>query len=131
MTNQWPANAPQSVEAPKKSKKPWYKKWWVWLIVAIVIIGIAGSRGNEDGSSPGTSTVTSTAAQGASEASQASAPPSKEKEADVPKEYKNALRSAKRYPDTVHMSKQGIYDQLTSQFEQFTSEEAQYAVDNL
>ena len=75
--------------------------------------------------------MTSTAAQGASEASQASAPPSKEKEADVPKECKNALRSAKRYSDTVHMSKRGIYDQLTSQFEQFEPEEAQYAVDNL
>ena len=30
----------------------------------------------------------------------------------------------------MHMSKQGIYDQLTSEYgEQFTSEEAQYAVD--
>ena len=32
----------------------------------------------------------------------------------------------------MHMSKQGIYDQLTSEHgEQFTSEEAQYAVDNI
>lgn len=83
MTNQWPANAPQSVEAPKKSKMPWYKKWWVWLIVAIVIIGIAGSGGNEDSSLPGTSTVTSTAAEGAPEASQASAPLSKEYKKEV------------------------------------------------
>lgn len=49
----------------------------------------------------------------------------------MPKEYKNALRSAKRYSDTVHMSKQGIYDQLTSEFEQFSPEAAQYAVDHL
>ena len=32
----------------------------------------------------------------------------------------------------MHMSKQGIYDQLTSQNgEKFTADEAQYAVDNL
>lgn len=31
----------------------------------------------------------------------------------------------------MHMSKQGIYNQLTSSFEGFTAEDAQYAVDNL
>ena len=29
------------------------------------------------------------------------------------------------------MSKQGLYDQLTSEFEQFTPEAAQYAIDNV
>lgn len=50
----------------------------------------------------------------------------------VPKEYRNALRSAKTYSDMMHMSKQGIYDQLTSEYgEKFTPEEAQYAIDNI
>ena len=50
----------------------------------------------------------------------------------IPKEYRNALRSAKTYSDMMHMSKQGIYDQLTSEYgEKFTPEEAQYAIDNL
>ena len=31
----------------------------------------------------------------------------------------------------MHMSKQGIYNQLTSSAEQFSSEAAQYAIDNL
>ena len=32
----------------------------------------------------------------------------------------------------MHMSKQGIYDQLTSEYgEEFTPEEAQYAIDNI
>ena len=44
----------------------------------------------------------------------------------------NALEKAEEYSDSMHMSKQGIYDQLTSEYgEQFTAEEAQYAVDNL
>ena len=32
----------------------------------------------------------------------------------------------------MHMSKQGVYDQLTSEYgEQFTAEEAQYAIDHV
>ena len=52
-------------------------------------------------------------------------------EDNVPTEYKNALKTAKSYDKTSHMSKQGLYDQLTSEFEQFTPEAAQYAVDNV
>lgn len=55
-----------------------------------------------------------------------------ETEKDVPTEYKSALKSAKTYSDMMHMSKQGIYDQLTSEYgDKFTAEAAQYAVDNL
>lgn len=53
------------------------------------------------------------------------------KEDNVPKEYKKALNKAASYSKTTHMSKQGIYDQLTSDFEEFTPEAAQYAIDNL
>ena len=57
----------------------------------------------------------------------------KEKEdTSVPKEYRNALEKAKSYSDMMHMSKQGIYDQLTSEYgEQFPADAAQYAIDNL
>lgn len=44
----------------------------------------------------------------------------------------NALEKAKSYSDTMHMSKQAIYDQLTAEAgEKFTADEAQYAIDNL
>ncbi|MFS0853159.1 Ltp family lipoprotein [Microbacterium sp. 179-I 3D4 NHS] len=50
----------------------------------------------------------------------------------VPAEYTSALTKAKTYSDFMHMSKAGIYDQLTSQYgEQFSAEAAQYAVDNV
>lgn len=49
----------------------------------------------------------------------------------VPAEYSSALKKAESYSETMHMSKQGIYDQLTSEFEKFSPEAAQYAVDNL
>lgn len=51
---------------------------------------------------------------------------------DVPTEYKSALRSAEAYSETMHMSKAAIYDQLTSEYgDKFTSEAAQYAIDNI
>ena len=54
------------------------------------------------------------------------------KDADVPTEYKNALKKAETYSKTMHMSKQGIYDQLVSEYgENFPPEAAQYAIDNL
>lgn len=53
------------------------------------------------------------------------------KKDDVPRDYRKALKSAENYSKTLHMSKQGIYDQLTSEFEGFSPEAAQYAIDNI
>lgn len=51
---------------------------------------------------------------------------------EAPAEYRSALNQADTYANRMHMSKQGIYDQLTSEYgEQFTAEEADYAVSNL
>ena len=47
-------------------------------------------------------------------------------------EYTNALRKAEEYSKTMHMSKRGIYDQLTSEYgEKFPADAAQYAIDNM
>ena len=47
-------------------------------------------------------------------------------------EYRNALAKAQQYSDMMHMSKQGIYDQLTSEYgEKFPADAAQYAIDNV
>ncbi|WP_438351060.1 Ltp family lipoprotein [Paenibacillus sp. FA6] len=54
------------------------------------------------------------------------------KEESVPREHKSALKSAESYAETMHMSKAGIYDQLTSEYgEKFPPEAAQYAIDNI
>lgn len=53
-------------------------------------------------------------------------------EANVPTEYKSALKKAGTYVTTMHMSKARLYDQLTSEYgEKFSAEAAQYAVDNV
>lgn len=53
-------------------------------------------------------------------------------EDSVPTEYRSALNKAYSYSDMMHMSKAGIYDQLTSEYgEKFTKEAAQYAIDHV
>ena len=45
---------------------------------------------------------------------------------------KNALMTARNYRDNLHMSSAAIENQLTSPYgEQFTQEEAQYAMEHL
>lgn len=47
-------------------------------------------------------------------------------------EEKNALKKAESYAKNMHMSKQGIYQQLTSEYgEKFPASAAQYAIDNI
>lgn len=47
-------------------------------------------------------------------------------------EYQNALKKAETYSKMMHMSKQAIYEQLTSEYgEKFPADAAQYAIDNL
>ncbi|WP_246553212.1 Ltp family lipoprotein [Paenibacillus tritici] len=54
------------------------------------------------------------------------------KEASIPREYKAALGSAQSYAESMHMSKAGIYEQLTSEYgENFPKEAAKYAIDNI
>lgn len=49
----------------------------------------------------------------------------------LPTEYLNALAKAEVYSTDFNMSKRAIFKQLTSSFEGFTQDAAQYAIDNL
>jgi hypothetical protein len=90
----------------------------------IIIVSTASGGSKTNNSQPKNSTSSNTAN---TQPAQTKAP-----ELSVPAEYKSALVKAKQYSDTAHMSKQGIYDQLTSDYgEKFKPEAAQYAVDNL
>jgi len=51
------------------------------------------------------------------------------KDSDLPEEYTSALDTAQQYVDTVHMSKKGLYDQLTSDSgDKFSTKAATYAL---
>lgn len=54
-----------------------------------------------------------------------------EKKDNATAQQKAALSKAETYSDMMHMSKKGIYNQLTSEADKFKPEDAQYAVDNL
>ena len=90
-------------------------------IIFGVIVGIAVGCSNTENTT--TNEVT---------ASNQKVEESKEVEDNVPMEYKQALKSAQNYIDVMAFSKQGLYDQLTSEYaEKYSDEAAQYAIDNV
>lgn len=42
---------PNSNDSPKP-KKPWYKKWWVWMIIGVLFIGAIASQDEESSTAP-------------------------------------------------------------------------------
>ena len=51
---------------------------------------------------------------------------------DVPRECKNALKSAQNYIEIMAFSEKKLYDQLISEYgEQYPAEAAQYAIENV
>lgn len=102
------------------------------IVAAFVIIGsfLGGKGNNTSKTASGTPTKAETTT--AKEITQESTNAPETTADNIPTEYKSALKSAKTYSDSMHMSKAAIYDQLISEYgAKFTSDEAQYAVDNL
>lgn len=89
-------------------KKAFYKKWWFWLIVAFIIIGVAGNGGNSEN-------IENKEDNKTIEETKQNDEQIKE-EPSIPAEYRSALNKAQSYSDLMHMSKAGIYDQLTSEY---------------
>lgn len=129
-------NAKTCPNCGAKNKKPFYKKWWVWAIVIIIcIIGIANSGSKDNSTGTSTTTEVQTSSEATSQSGETSITDSTSQADEsnkIPTEYKSALNKAKTYSESMHMSKQGIYNQLTSEYgEKFSAEAAQYAIDNL
>lgn len=136
----------QQAAAPAKEKRGSFRWWRIPIYIVIFAIGIGvGSvytrysilsnvksafsqfSSSSSSSSNTESTTTPPVKSETSSQSQTSEP-----SADIPKEYSNALNKAEIYSSAMHMSKQGIYDQLTSEVaDKFSAEAAQYAIDNL
>lgn len=107
----------------KNGKRPIWKTALI-VVAVLLVIGAFGSAGSDESSSAPRSNQGGNVEQVKQ--------PEPEPEPDVPREYKSALKKAETYSEKMHMSKQGIYDQLTSEYgEQFSAEAAQYAIDNL
>ncbi len=145
-----------SKEKTEKTNKPFYKRVWFWLIVVIVFLAVCSSGGNKQSTQTnGSQEVSIAETSQNAEASAATIEDNKEElaadqnvegaiaeksdvtnsseaEYAVPVEYRNALISAEGYSNVMNMSKQAIYDQLTSEYgDKFDTDAAQYAVDNM
>lgn len=111
-----------------KNKKPFYKRGWFIAVMFFVIVSAISGAGDDNSGTSNNEIATNeqviSQEQNVEEV--------EEVEEDVPTEYKSALRQAESYSELMHMSKAGIYDQLTSEYGgQFTAEAAQYAIDNV
>lgn len=122
-----------------KSKKPFYKRWWFGFLVVMAIgtigAGIGDSRNSSEDTLPHSTEIHQEESIESQEPTESPAPGIHEEKQpttpEVPKEYEAALKRARSYGRIFHMSRNGIYEQLTSDVEGFTPEAAQYAVDNL
>lgn len=126
-----PQSSPVAGMPPQtNTKKPVWKRWWFGVIIVVVFLAIAGIGSGATNGTAG-QPQSQQQASASSEPSDSAESSSPEPDPDVPVEYTNALKSAENYSDLMHMSQQGIYNQLTSEFDQFSAEAAQYAIDNL
>lgn len=140
------SNAKTCPECGAKNKKAIYKRPWFIVLAIIIIIGAIGGSSYEDSTVANNQTISEVEQNQDKEISnnqggekdvlvkenEEKVEEKEEKVEEVPKEYKSALRKAKVYSDTMSMSKEGLYDQLTLEYgEKFSDEAAQYAMDNL
>ena len=132
MTNETKVCKHCQTEIPKKAKVcPNCRKKQggilKWIVVVIVVIAVISSfAGGDDEKEADNKTN--------NELENATVESNIEMDEDnnIPTEYKTALKKAKSYSETMHMSKAGLYDQLTSEYgEKYSAEAAQYAVDNV
>lgn len=117
---------PEQPEQP--AKKPFYKRIWLIALAVILVIGVAVAVTGEDDESTtaGAAETTEVVDEKVAEDT------AQDTGGDVPREFNSALRKARTYSDMMHMSKAGVFDQLTSEYgEGFSAEAAQYAVDNV
>ena len=119
-----PYDAKICPQCRKKQKKGPFSKILIVIIVLCVLGTLFGSD-DDTNTSPEENSIQEITEQ-------TEDPQVQETDDDVPTEYKSALNKAYDYSEVMHMSKKGIYEQLTSEYgEQFTEKAAQYAMDNI
>lgn len=116
----------------KRHKKPLLKRWWFWLIVVVLAIGIIGSIGGNDDKPAVETPNTPTIEAGAQEETEAPSPtpaePTPTPTPEMTMGQKNALQQALNYLDFMSFSYTGLIEQL--EYEGYSNEEAVFAVDH-
>lgn len=117
--------------AKNEGKKNWFARHKVMtVILGFVVIAVIASAAGGGSKSNSNTTKSNTAASSSNADTKPAA--TETKQPAVPAEYKSALSQANTYASTMHLSKQGVYDQLVSEYGgKFSAEAAQYAIDNV
>lgn len=134
------------MEQNKKPKMKLWKKILIGIAILFILTKIFGNNGKKDDTKTAESNKTSVEStekvkddnksNTKEEETKQEEPKQEESKVetkeDVPREYKNALKAAESYIQTMPFSKQGLYDQLISEHgSKFPEDAAQYAIDNL
>ena len=129
--------------------KPWYKIWWVWVIISafffLFLICIVGANVNDDKSTDKADTTqvsknddsdsndTSNDDSNSSDTSSSSSDTSNDDyDSNGTDDQQKALDQANYFANDANMSKAKIYEQLTSSYGgNFSSSDANYAISHL
>lgn len=126
----------QTDSAPKKVKKPIHKKWWFWVIIAILAIAVINSFGSDDNDSTPTETTSSVTAENTQATTKATAATT-EKTTKKPKlskkEYKEkckkiAYKDLARTPDKYVGKKVKFTGEVIQVIESVWGSETQYRI---
>ena len=137
------SNAEQTPQTPKTpqtpvppwmqppEEKPIYKRVWFWVVIAVVAILVFAATAGSNIKLPISVPKIETAGISQQLNKMKKTIKALKKPANPDSDnHQAALAQAQDYSELLYMSKQGIYDRLTS-VDKFTSEAAQYAVDHL
>ena len=107
---------------------------WIGIVLcAVLAIVVLGSLGGSTSKTSGYNSASVKSSYSSSKSSySAYSAPATTPNIGVSQEYQNALTKGLSYARNLHMSKKGVYDQLTSSYgEGFSADAAQYAIDNM
>lgn len=132
--NEFPAGTKFCTVCGAKIKKPFYKKWWVWVLAVVFIvfpiIGMLGSGETSENNFSENPSDNIAVEDRSSDSEETSSMISEEEPAkdNLTTGQKNALKSAKNYLSFMAFSYDGLIKQL--EFEQYAHEDAVFAADN-
>ena len=107
---------------------------WIGIVLcAVLVIVVLGSLGESTSKTSGYNSASVKSSYSSSKSNySAYSSPATTPNTGVSQEYQNALTKGLSYAKNLHMSKKGVYDQLTSSYgEGFSADAAQYAIDNM
>ena len=108
-------------------------RWIGICLCAVLAIVVLGSLGESTSKTSGYNSASVKSSYSSSKSNySAYSSPATTPNTGVSQEYQNALTKGLSYARNLHMSKKGVYDQLTSSYgEGFSADAAQYAIDNM